>query len=60
MRLSEGKRERDTRHRDRNKQKNALQIIFFKRVYNTGTNYNSKMQLVKKYPFGSFGGEGMD
>lgn len=58
MQLSE--REKDARQRDRNKQKNALQIIFFKRVYNIGTNYNYKMQLVKKYPFGSFGGEGMD
>lgn len=35
-------------------------FFFFRRVYNIGTNYNYKIQLVKKYPFGSFGGEGMD
>lgn len=35
-------------------------FFFFRRVYNIETNYNYKIQLVKKYPFGSFGGEGMD
>lgn len=54
-------KEKQDRETGPNREKNASEIIFlFSRVYNIGTNYNYKMQLVKKYPFGSFGGEGMD